>query len=566
MRRGFALGLVGLVVALACDDAHKVGDDIGVGGRGGATGGKSAKGGGTSTVATGSAGVGGSPTNGGAVGSGGAIATSGGSPIVGGGGAVGKGGSTIASGSAGGTASTSIGGTAGAGVVAGGPSILDETCNWPSVHFEFTVDDPSLYCYHPDFVTPNYSVGGIRILTPDGQAVTNLGARNSEFARSCNWPRCSTCNYCSSGADPSQYQVTSEAKTGTWDGGFDLRGTCGGSSMTCYANRCVQPGRFIAKYCVAPKGVWSSCNVGDPRYFFAETACVEVPFDFPTTEVVRGQITTPTMGGAGGAGPVGTGGTVSNGGAAGGPAIVDETCTRPAAQFEFTVDEPSKYCSSGYWGRGSIEILDGDGQAVRNLGPDVCSPVSCASCDRTYPAGTCVTLAPVQGDAGSTPLTEAWDGSFNLSGTCGNPSADCVAHQCVQPGRFRAKYCLAPKGNLSTCTELDPSKFLPATACVEVPFDYPTTEVIHGQITTPGTGGAGAGGAGGAGAAGAPTCLPGCNLESKSSQFCPSERSHAWVCGASPNVSTQMLAAGCTDAATGAIRYCCPSTFQTQCQ
>lgn len=250
--------------------------------------------------------------------------------------------------------------------------------------------------------------------------------------------------------------------------------------------------------------------------------------------------------------------------AAGASPLLDAVCTWPKAEFEFIVETPTDYCEVSYLS-GTVHILSSDGSPVTSLADVLCTPTRCSDCK----LGVCMAISPTQRQALEV-TTRSWDGSFSAANTCGSEATSCSVNRCAAAGSYVARYCVAPKGTLSGCNQGDPSKFLEPTACVEVPFDFPTTQVVRGRISSSssgGTGGAGGatGGTGNGGSAGAGACLPGCALENTQSPACPTQSKYSWVCGAT-NVHSEMLAAGCSDAMTGAVRYCCPASFQTECQ
>ncbi|HMA92345.1 MAG TPA: hypothetical protein VKP30_06645, partial [Polyangiaceae bacterium] len=118
MQRKFGLSLLGLMTVIACDDPHRVGVELGVGGSSGEVGGSgNVATGGTSATAQTSPGTGGGTLN---------------TPPA-------NGGSSPAGGTTGIGGAIQVGGMTGA-------SLEDETCTWPKTQFEFTVDPPSDYC------------------------------------------------------------------------------------------------------------------------------------------------------------------------------------------------------------------------------------------------------------------------------------------------------------------------------------------------------------------------------------------------------------------------------------
>jgi hypothetical protein len=76
--------------------------------------------------------------------------------------------------------------------------------------------------------------------------------------------------------------------------------------------------------------------------------------------------------------------------------------------------------------------------------------------------------------------TLEWDGTTWDPGTCGAPAMMCRTHQCVAPGHYIAKMCASratpDAGALGQCS---PN---PTLTCVDVPFDYPTTNVVEGKV------------------------------------------------------------------------------------
>lgn len=264
MQKGLGLSLLGLMALIACDDPHRVGVELGVGGSSGEVGGSGnvATGGTSATAQTGPDTGGGTlnapPTNGGSSPDGGTTA----------GGAMQVGGMT-------------------------GTTLADETCTWPKIQFEFTVEPPSDYC------VSSYEEYAIQILAADGQSITSLGGTI------CPDTSCSACNprICMVIA-PEQHQVRSPT-TRSWDGSYSSTNKCGvQNNVTCVVNRCVPAGHYIARYCVAPRGSLSTCDETDETKFLPATTCVDVPFDFPSSQVVRGRISSG-VGGAGGSSGVG---------------------------------------------------------------------------------------------------------------------------------------------------------------------------------------------------------------------------------------------------------------------
>lgn len=75
-------------------------------------------------------------------------------------------------------------------------------------------------------------------------------------------------------------------------------------------------------------------------------------------------------------------------------------------------------------------------------------------------------------------------------------------------------------------------------------------------------GGASEGGSGSGLAGAAGSCPVGCTTEN-AGNFCGSAQV-TWVCNT--GFDSDLFNSNCTDAATNAIRYCCPKSFRPQCQ
>jgi len=74
-----------------------------------------------------------------------------------------------------------------------------------------------------------------------------------------------------------------------------------------------------------------------------------------------------------------------------------------------------------------------------------------------------------------------WDGTHWQQGTCGADTS-CKAKTYAAPGKYTARMCATP-GDISTdnngftqCTSTGPAE------CVEVPFDFPSTETFTGKL------------------------------------------------------------------------------------
>jgi hypothetical protein len=70
--------------------------------------------------------------------------------------------------------------------------------------------------------------------------------------------------------------------------------------------------------------------------------------------------------------------------------------------------------------------------------------------------------------------------------------------------------------------------------------------------------------AGSGGSAGSDSCNIDIGCTTEQSGFC-GENAVVWLCGATVDLEV-LEAGGCTDAGTGAPRFCCPPTFLPECQ
>lgn len=206
----------------------------------------------------------------------------------------------------GGTVPTLQGGGAGANTA------LDETCAWQEVKFEFTVDDPTAFCQ-----TSHSGARLADIYTSDGEYVTFLPSYSgyvdvSPFRQRC--PRCGQSGHFD--LAPMQSPLTNLPLTASWLGDREEIQQCSTfANFECGIRRCVAQGRYVARFCLAPKGNAPTCSIIDVSAFLPITACVDVPFELPATKVVRGTLTKAMIPGA--AGAAANGGTAGSAGAPG---------------------------------------------------------------------------------------------------------------------------------------------------------------------------------------------------------------------------------------------------------
>jgi hypothetical protein len=204
----------------------------------------------------------------------------------------------------------------------------------------------------------------------------------------------------------------------------------------------------------------------------------------------RSSLTTPPSGGT--SGNDGQGTTVTNilsGGSSGAITALDETCTLPATQFEFTVDDATAFCTTGGTDTVQVEIFGLDGSKVSfltNYEPAV-SPLRkrCPECG----AKGYYSDMPTQGAARG--FTGIWNGDREEIVLCdsstspGRNQYQCGIRRCVAPGRYTARYCLAAKEPNQACEDagFDSKNWLPRNVCIDVPFDFPSTNVVRGVVT-----------------------------------------------------------------------------------
>ena len=230
---------------------------------------------------SGSSGQAGSTNSGGAAGGSGA----GGAPDAGSGGNGGVSGRGGASGSGGLAGTGGVGGAAGGGGAggvrdagkdaAGGGDGGRGTCADGSVTFQIIGRAPPGYC-----VGTGCNTSWVSVKTADGQP---LGA----FFQGC----VTTCDVCSPIVCPlaciAPHTLDPNGETQTWNGTYYKQGTCG-AGLSCVSPQCILPGtHLVATMCASPRinpdsGLF--CQGSDtPR-------CVDVPFVFPTIQIVTGNV------------------------------------------------------------------------------------------------------------------------------------------------------------------------------------------------------------------------------------------------------------------------------------
>jgi hypothetical protein len=80
--------------------------------------------------------------------------------------------------------------------------------------------------------------------------------------------------------------------------------------------------------------------------------------------------------------------------------------------------------------------------------------------------------------------TMTWDGSFNVTSTCGAAQTSCVQPRYATPGQYVAKFC-ATVGTISQPDAGLPVCNITGQQCVQTTFDYPTAGTVPLQVFVP---------------------------------------------------------------------------------
>jgi hypothetical protein len=97
----------------------------------------------------------------------------------------------------------------------------------------------------------------------------------------------------------------------------------------------------------------------------------------------------------------------------------------------------------------------------------------CASCRQVGCTLLCALPQPLKPEG----VQQVWDGTYFTPSMCGQGNA-CANANCAPPGRYVATMCAGVKNNpdMMFC-ETDPNQ-----QCVDVEFDYPTSQVVRGTV------------------------------------------------------------------------------------
>jgi hypothetical protein len=188
---------------------------------------------------------------------------------------------------------------------------------------------------------------------------------------------------------------------------------------------------------------------------------------------------------AGAGGGLGTGGasTDAPGGSPGASGAQNAgACTSVGAvtfrMFVPAGQESSSCAGDGCDGAPWVSVVGPDGEANGHVTPSRCSG-PCSECAVwSCPGFACLSAktVPVTG------ATWSWDGVFYPLSTCtpaGSSSESCYQTLCAVPGHYVATMCATAALDGGECPETgDPT----VRTCVDVSFDYPTSEEVVGTI------------------------------------------------------------------------------------
>ena len=182
--------------------------------------------------------------------------------------------------------------------------------------------------------------------------------------------------------------------------------------------------------------------------------------------------------GSSGSGSASSGGAAGSSGAGGGGGGSGGSAGSPGkVTLTFEVPSSKTYCQQGECGASSsIAIKDASGTVLLRSPGDCYTP--CDTCQALpCPGYAC----QPQGYAVKGESFE-WDGTYWKSGTCG-ASSSCLAHQFATPGKYTAVMCATP-GTLETSDATQVAQCVASgpAECVEVPFDFPTSQPVIGKL------------------------------------------------------------------------------------
>ncbi len=152
---------------------------------------------------------------------------------------------------------------------------------------------------------------------------------------------------------------------------------------------------------------------------------------------------------------------------------IPEPCANGAVTFELEVaaGSASTYCAvlqDPTSGTSWLSLDEPDGGFAIDSAPRI---PNCASCETNPDQGNFET----QGLVATGPIVRVWAGTMAWFSTCGPSGTACVTPVCSAAGTYIAHMCAD-----SECPG-QPNTVV-AEHCVDVPFDYPTTETVVGIL------------------------------------------------------------------------------------
>jgi len=155
----------------------------------------------------------------------------------------------------------------------------------------------------------------------------------------------------------------------------------------------------------------------------------------------------------------------------GGPSLSDPTaakdlCTSASVVFEIKSAPGTQYCAGNACSDDWFTVHPADGAATLNV-QSGCR-TDCASCTQK----ACPALCDPPSRVVSGGLRHGWDGTHFDDGTCG-AGTSCTLPACAPAGRYIATMCAYKEIALDS----GPCVGAEAATCVDVPFDWPPTNL-----------------------------------------------------------------------------------------
>ena len=178
-----------------------------------------------------------------------------------------------------------------------------------------------------------------------------------------------------------------------------------------------------------------------------------------------------SAGAAGTAGSSGSGGNGGSGGSGGSGGTSPGTVT-----LVLEIAPGTSYCQSGGCGPvSSIAIKDASGTFIVRSPGDCYTP--CETCQmQPCPGAACELRGyDVPGE------TLTWDGTSWLGSTCG-ATQSCLSKSFAAPGQYVAVMCATPGTLQEDASQTPQCVGTGADECVEVPFEFPSTQTFTGTL------------------------------------------------------------------------------------